>query len=125
MPVGTEARTVAGVTWPVLAVGAVALGHVGALLAVQSFPPVTTLALLEVVLLVLVSALAALGDGIGRQLLVVPAVYALCTALAWVWLAAGSTAAATLGVVATLTMAGYVVHRYELVMLGLAGAADE
>ncbi len=125
MVVGTEARTVGGVTWPVLAVGTVALGHVGALLAFESFPPVTVLALLEVPLLVLVGALVAFGDGIGRPLLVVPAIYALCTAFAWAWLAVGSTTVATLGVVAVLVLAGYGIHRYELVMLDLVEASDE
>ncbi|WP_262180191.1 hypothetical protein [Haloarcula laminariae] len=125
MTAGTETRTVAGVAWPVLAVGLVALGHVGALLAFPSFPPVTTLALLEAMLLVLVVALVAVSDGIGRPALLVVAVYTLCTALTWAWLTVGSTTAATLGVVAVLTVAGYGVHRYELVMLDLVEATDE
>ncbi|WP_324666124.1 hypothetical protein [Haloarcula sediminis] len=125
MAVGTEVRTVAGIPWPVLAVGTVALGHVGALLAFQSFPPVTALALLEIVLLVLVGALVAFGEGIGRPLIVVPVVYVLCTVFTWAWLTVGSATAATLGVVAILTVTGYSVHRYELVMLDLVEATDE
>lgn len=125
MAVGTEVRTVAGIPWPVLAVGTVALSHVSALLAFQSFPPVTALAVLELLVLTLVCALVAFGEGIGRPLIVVAVVYALCTAFTWAWLTVGSATAATLGVVAILTVAGYGVHRYELVMLDLVEATDE
>jgi len=126
MAVGTEGRRIAGVTSPVLAVGIVAVGHVGALLALPSTPPLTAVLLLEGVLLAVLGLLTTVSDGVGRTVLFVCVLYAVSTALTWAAVIVGSSLlATTLGVVTALLLVGYGVHRYELVALGLVEGADE
>jgi len=114
----------AGVAWPVLAVGLVALVHVGALLVFQSTPSLGSAATLAGV--VLAALLVAIGVTEGVDPLPVTGVaYVAATAATWAVLSVGDLLVAALAVVGGCALLSYGLHRYELVALDLVEVADE
>ena len=122
----TTETTLVGVSLPVLTVGVVAGAHIGALLVFSALPSAAVVAAFEGGVLALVGLLTVFSDGLGRTVIALCLAYSLSTALTVAALLWGSSlTGTTVGLVVTLFLVGYGVHRYELVALDLVEPTDE